>query len=185
MTALALKKINDEVFLAEDDIVRLDRRYVDFVKEKAITNQRGRARICAHKSPDDNLHEMIIAIREDSYIRPHRHHNKIESFHLIEGSADIVILDEICTIKEVIRLSAQHNFYYRLSTPQYHTLILHSPVLVIHEITNGPFIAETSDFASYSPTENQLDEVAHFIQSIREKINAHISIGKESSYESI
>ena len=150
---LPFVKINDEVFVASDPIVRFDSRAVEFIRESAVNNSRGRARICAHKQPTDTLHEMLIAIRADSYIRPHRHHNKVESFHLVEGAADIVVLSEEGALLDIIELSQESNFYYRLDTPQYHTLLINSPVLVIHEITNGPFVPEGGDAAEFAPPE--------------------------------
>jgi cupin fold WbuC family metalloprotein len=163
---LHLTKVSDEVFIASDPIVRLDMRAVDFIRDSAIKNARGRARICAHKQPTDTLHEMLIGIRADSYIRPHRHHNKVESFHLIEGAADIVILDEGGTLLEVIELSQSKNFYYRLDMPKYHTLLIQSPVLVIHEITNGPFVLEGGDAASFAPPEGDPTAVT-YIEMLR------------------
>ena len=150
---LPLERINNEVFIATDEIVCFDKEAITFLKEKAQENLRGRCRICAHKNPEDSLHEMLIAISSESYIRPHRHKNKVESFHLIEGEADIIIFSEDGLIKDVIRLSQSGNFYYRLNAPYYHTLLIYSPFLVIHEITNGPFDPSGSDFAAFSPEE--------------------------------
>ncbi len=166
--ALPFVKINDEVFVASDQIVRFDARAVEFIRESALANRRGRARICAHKDPEDTLHEMLIAIRADSYIRPHRHHNKVESFHLVEGTADIVVLGEDGTLLDVIELSKRGNFYYRLDTPQYHTLLVNSPVLVIHEITNGPFVREEGDAAAFSPPEGDVAAQA-YVEALRQK----------------
>ncbi len=151
--SLPVTKVSDEVYIAKDEIVQFDTRAVEFLKDCAIRNPRGRARICAHKQPTDTLHEMLIAIRADSYIRPHRHHDKVESFHLIEGAADVVILDEQGDITDIISLGENSTFYYRLDTPRYHTLLINSPVLVIHEITNGPFDLAQSDWADFSPEE--------------------------------
>ena len=112
--SLPLNKINDEVFIASDEIVRFDSREVDFIRECALQNTRGRARICAHKNPTDTLHEMLIAIRSDSYIRPHRHKKKVESFHLVEGIADIIILEDDGEVSDVVEFGPDRNFYYRL-----------------------------------------------------------------------
>lgn len=166
-----LKKINEEVFIASEDIVRFGSRHVEFIKECAIKNLRGRARICAHKESTDKLHEMLIAIRYDSYIRPHRHKKKVESFHLVEGSADIVILNDNGAIMDVIGLSSDQNFYYRLDLPCYHTLLINSPVLVIHEITNGPFDRTQSDFASFSPPEDDRTAI-NYIEQLTMKVKS-------------
>lgn len=175
--SLPLRKINAEVFMATDKVVRFDSRYIDFVKQSANKNERGRARICAHRGPTDTLHEMLIAIRSDSYIRPHRHHQKIESFHLVDGSVDVIIFNDDGGIADVVELNINKNFYYRLDSPRYHTLLVYSPVLVIHEITNGPFDLKMSDFASFSPVEGDsivsdyIDRLKLQVQTWKEECN--------------
>lgn len=166
MNTLPLTKINDEVYVAAEEIVRLDRHAIDFIRDCALRNPRGRARICAHKDSGDNLHEMLIGIAPGSYVRPHRHHGKIESFHLVEGSADIVILSEQGSIEDVIELGPNANFYYRLDSPRYHTLLISSPVLVIHETTNGPFDPAQTDWADFSPQEGTTESV-HYAANLR------------------
>lgn len=174
MDELPLKKINEEVYLATDNVVRLDHRSVKFIKEKALLSPKGRARICAHKNAEDNLHEMIIAISSSSYIRPHRHNNKIESFHLIEGQADVVILNEHGKIEDLVKLGKDYNFYYRLSTPHFHTLIIRSPLLVIHEITNGPFKGDASSYAEFSPSEDNKMESIEYISNLKQQITSYL-----------
>ena len=152
-TSLPLKRINDEVYVATEAIIRLDRRAVDFVREASLRNARGRARICAHRDAGESLHEMLIAIAAASYVRPHRHHGKIESFHLVEGEAEVVILSETGAVDDVVTLAPDASFYYRLDAPRYHTVLPASPVLVIHETTNGPFDPAQTDWAPFAPAE--------------------------------
>lgn len=166
---LQLNKISDEVFIATEEIVCFDASVVDFIRECAILAPRGRARICAHKKPSDTLHEMLIGIRHDSYIRPHRHLNKVESFHLVEGAADVVILTDDGQILNVVELSTERNFFYRLDTPKYHTLLIHTPVLIIHESTNGPFDLSATDFSSFSPEEG-VSTVSDFIDRLKMRV---------------
>ena len=174
---LPLNKINDEVYIACDEIVRLSSGEVNFIKKCALQNPRGRARICVHKNVTDTLHEMLIGIRSDSYIRPHRHHEKIESFHLVEGVADIIILQDDGEISDVIELGPSKNFYYRLATSKYHTLLIKSPVLIIHEITNGPFDPTQTDEASFAPPEGSraakdyMDQLRLKVQLWKENIS--------------
>ena len=170
MHHLPFTKINDEVYVAAEEIVRLDRRAIDLIRECALTSPRGRARICAHKNSNDSLHEMLIGISSRSYIRPHRHHDKIESFHLVEGSADIVILSEQGDIDDVIELDPDANFYYRLDSPRFHTLLITSAVLVIHETTNGPFNPTHTDWAAFSPAEGS-NESASYMSQLRQRVD--------------
>lgn len=161
METLPLRKINDEVYVASEAVIRLDRRAVDLVREAALRNPRGRARICTHRDAGDSLHEMLIGIAAASYVRPHRHHGKIESFHLVEGEAEVVILSPAGLVEDVVALGPQASFYYRLDAPRYHTLLLGSPVLVIHETTNGPFDPAQTDWAPFAPAEGTADATGY------------------------
>src|SRR5687767_10943614 len=77
---------------------------VERVRERGIRAERKRARICAHPSAADPLHEMIICLDRGTYIRPHRHAGKSESFHIIDGELDVVLFEDDGAIREVIRM---------------------------------------------------------------------------------
>ena len=171
MEQLPLKRINDEAYVASETIIRFDRRAVDFVRDRALRNPRGRARICTHREAGDTVHEMLIGISAASYVRPHRHHGKSESFHLVEGEADVVILSDQGAVEDVVRLAPGANFYYRLDTPRYHTVVVASPVLVIHETTNGPFDPAQTDWAPFAPAEGT-PEAAAYVAQLRQAVDA-------------
>lgn len=174
-----LRKIDDEVYIAEDPIVRIGANEIAFVKEKAQSNSRRRARICAHRLSSDSLHEMVIAISADSYVRPHRHVGKVESFHIIEGAVDVVVFDDSGAIIDVIELgdsATGRNLYYRLSDSRFHTLLIHGELLVVHEVTNGPFDPAQTLFAPFAPEEGRHDEAKQFMQHVRELASA-FSVG--------
>src|SRR4030042_3603215 len=137
-----IKQINEEVFIAEDRIVKAGYQDIEFFKVKSKNNQRKRIRLCAHRGIEDKVHEMLIVHTKDTYVRPHKHLNKSESFHIIEGSADVVVFDDDGNITEVIQMgdySSGRKFYYRISDPYYHTLNITSQFLLFHETTKGPF----------------------------------------------
>ena len=71
-----MKRINDEVFVAEDQIVQVDGPQLETLKAQAARNPRQRARICAHKDVQDKLHEMLIVLARGAYVRPHKHLHK-------------------------------------------------------------------------------------------------------------
>jgi cupin fold WbuC family metalloprotein len=165
-----LRRINDEVFVVEEPIVRLGGEAVTFMKEQALRNPRGRARICAHKSDSELLHEMIIALSATSYIRPHKHVGKCESFHIIEGEVDIAVLDNEGSVIDVVELGAPgsgRNFYYRIPEHVFHTLLIRTEVLVVHEVTMGPFERERTVLADFAPAEDERDRVRQYLDYIR------------------
>lgn len=165
--SLPLKRVTEEVFVADQQIVRFDRRIVDFIKEVAVDSKRGRARVCAHRDNADSLHEMLIAMRRNSYVRPHRHWGKVESFHLVEGAADVVVMEESGTIVDVVRLDPVSDFFYRLDRPKYHTVLVESPVLVIHEVTNGPFDPADTQYGPFAPDEADISDAADYMCRLR------------------
>lgn len=164
-----LRKINDEVFIASDTIVKLGSEEIAFLKQQARTSPRRRARICAHKSNEDPLHEMVIAISAASYIHPHKHLGKSESFHIVEGEVDVAVFDDAGAVVDVIALGAMgsgRRFYYRLSESAFHTLLIRTDFLVVHEVTNGPFDRDRSVLAPFAPPEDQGDAARAYMAKV-------------------
>jgi cupin fold WbuC family metalloprotein len=143
-----------EVLHAVGPVVKINGSDIRDLAERANSVPRRRIRICMHPGADDSLHEMLIVHQAGCYVRPHRHLNKSESFHIVEGEADVVLLNESADIVEVVQMgdyrSGRH-FYYRLAQPLYHTLVIRSPRLIFHEITNGPFRREDTQFLAGTP----------------------------------
>jgi cupin fold WbuC family metalloprotein len=170
-----LRKLSDEVYVADEPIVRLGRFEIELIKEQARKNTRGRARICTHPGDHDPLHEMLIAMRSDTYVRPHKHVGKSESFHVIEGQADVVVFDDVGAIVDLIALgdvSSGRHLYYRLSQPSFHTLLIRSELLVLHEVTNGPFRPGDALFAPFSPAESDGAAGRAYLQDVLERVRS-------------
>ena len=89
-----LKKKNNEIFYSKNSIEFINYKHINFLKKNLKFAKRKRARICLHNSDKSKLHEMIIILAKDTYIRPHKHFNKAESLHVIEGSADAIFFDD-------------------------------------------------------------------------------------------
>lgn len=154
------REISEEVLHAEEDIVKVARHAIAFLKDKAAQNRRKRVRLCAHRDLEDALHEMLIVHTKDTYVRPHKHLHRCESFHVIEGVGDVVVFDEVGNIVKVVPLGdygSERAFYYRLSQPYFHTLLIRSDVLVFHETTTGPFRRSDTVFAPWAPPEEDED----------------------------
>ena len=149
-----LSKKSDEVFVCTDEIIGLNTEVFLLLREMADKSPKRRARICTHRSSEASIQEMIIVIKKGSYIRPHRHQNKCESFHIIDGSADIVVFEDNGMIRKVIPFATNAYFYYRLDSNLFHTIVVRSESIVFHEVTNGPFITNGTEFAAFAPFEH-------------------------------
>jgi cupin fold WbuC family metalloprotein len=145
------------VLVADADPVCVGADALSALREEARTAPRKRARICAHRGAGDAVQEMIIAFTEESYVAPHRHLGKSESFHIVEGEADVVLFDERGDVLRVIRMGppgSGRTWFYRISEPVYHTVIVRSPMLVLHEAASGPFVPCAPCGAPFAPPES-------------------------------
>jgi cupin fold WbuC family metalloprotein len=149
-------KESDEVLYPLEEVVTVESADLAQLKRLALLNPRQRIRLCAHRSPGDRLHEMFIVHTSDCYVRPHKHLGKAESMAILEGEVDVVLFHDDGTIRQVIRMGDLNSgklFYYRLSEPIYHTLLVRSQFLVFHETTEGPFLREKTVFPDWAPEE--------------------------------
>jgi len=170
---MALIKQNDHVFLTDDSFTRINRKDIEFLKKQSKLTRRKRARICAHRENDDIVQEMIIAFHSDSYIHPHKHVNKTESFHILEGTVDIIIFDDEGEIRDVIKLGepkSSRAFFYRLTNNMFHTLLIKTEYLVLHEVTTGPFDRSRTILADFAPDEDNAKEVSEYTSKLKSLI---------------
>jgi cupin fold WbuC family metalloprotein len=143
----------------------IGRDSIDFLKSRLPSSPLGRVRVCAHASDLDTLHEMVIAMGRETYIRPHRHLTKTESYHLIEGEMDVILFDGQGRIRQVVEMGpadAGKIVFYRLSISAFHSMVIRTPTVVFQETTNGPFRKEETLYAPWAPMDADGERVARF-----------------------
>ena len=112
---------------------------------------------------------MTIILGKESYIRPHKHEGKTESFHIIEGKLSVVFFDEKGEIQKTIRMGPSNSgltFFYRLAKCCYHAVIPESEYVIFHETTNGPFNIKDTKYAEWAPLETEKEEAKKYISYI-------------------
>ena len=155
----------DEVYRTCGIIAKVTEDDIFFLKEQAAKNERKRVRLCTHPGDADLLHEMLIIHARNTYVPPHKHINKSESFHIIEGSLSVFIFDENGTVVETISMGEAKSgrvFYYRLSESLYHSVLPESEFVVFHEVTNGPFNRQDMIIAPWAPADDDFVSQASF-----------------------
>ncbi len=151
------------------------------LKAKALAAPLKRARINLHEHLTDRVQEMVIAEHRDTYVRPHRHPGRLESFHMIEGVCTVVIFNDDGTIRQKVPLSAPlawlnlhlptnegYSLVCRQREPVWHTVLVETDFAVIHEVVEGPFPYET-EWAPWSPRAEDTEAVEMFKAELRRK----------------
>jgi cupin fold WbuC family metalloprotein len=172
-SVMRAKAESAEVRYAADAVVLVDAADVARLKQEAAENARKRIRLCAHHGVDDRLHEMLIVHTNDTYVRPHKHLGKSESFHVIEGEVDVVLFDDEGGVTDFIPMGAFASgrpFFYRIAEPRFHTLLIRSDVLVFHETTGGPFRRDDTVFAPWAPEDGDAAAVTRFLADLDSRV---------------
>jgi cupin fold WbuC family metalloprotein len=160
--------VAEGVFVALTPIVTIGPAEIAFVKAQARSLVRRRARLCLHRSSYDRLHDMVSALDMATYVRPHRNDDKSATMHIIEGEAALVIFGEKGNIQRAVALGGTEGArLFRLDEPFYHTLVVQSEVLVIHEVTNGPFTPGATNYAEFAPRETDADSADAYLRELR------------------
>lgn len=147
---------SEEVYYADEQIVVVNSVDIANLKDYASNATRRKSRLCAHQNVESTLHEMLIVHPHGTYVRPHRHHNKSESLHIIDGKASVFFFDENGRVTRKLDMGEYQSglpFFYRIDEPIFHALLVRSEILIFHEVTGGPFFRSDTEFPSWAPDE--------------------------------
>jgi cupin fold WbuC family metalloprotein len=172
---MKVRKTDPAVFVTDEKIVRVTRALIDTLRREAPGSPRKRVRFRAHVRDDDAVQEMIIALARDTYIAPHMHPGKPESFHVIEGEVDVVFFDDRGEIRDVVRMGDANSgkvIFYRQNEPCFHAVVPQSDVVIFHETANGPFRKGDAVTAPWAPAKEGPD-ADRFMADLRKKLAAH------------
>ncbi|MDX9714326.1 MAG: WbuC family cupin fold metalloprotein [Dissulfurispiraceae bacterium] len=152
------------------DILILGESDITLLHELASDDPLGRARICMHKSRNDNIQEMLILLKNKSYLKPHRNVKFSKSYCVLLGKVALVIFNDAGNITEFIELgcdAAGMNMICRLNVNVWHTLVSLSDYSVFIETNGGPYIQNESEYADWAPTESDSHGIALFFEQCK------------------
>lgn len=149
-----LAETAEGVYYSPYSLPLVDVKVIEFLKRRAGVSPRRRARFCAHLSPNAEQHDMLIVSHRDTYVTPHRHMSKSETFIVLEGSAEIILFEETGEIEKIVDMGPAESgkpFFYRMPPRRFHSLAIKSELLVFLESTMGPFNLDDREHASWAP----------------------------------
>lgn len=160
-------------FFCIDDMVGVDEALIDELVDVSERNGRCNARICLHRGPDADFHEMVILEHKGFYYPPHRHALKGESSHIIRGQLACFCFDDHGEVLRHSVLGRGGNVIFRVGRAQWHAVLPLTDLVVYHEAKPGPFLgANDSEFAGWAPARNHGAAIETFLAGLRRMIVA-------------
>lgn len=139
------EKAKSLTFFSQKQQVSISR---DMITElKIISKEKGRvnARFCLHRSPAENLQDMVILEYKDNKCRiPHKHSDSFEAIHLIEGEILTLIFDDDGKLIDRRCLKKEGDFIYRNAINRYHLYFPVTEFAIYREIRDGKFDKKTT-----------------------------------------
>lgn len=120
--------------------VRIDATVMQELTQLGTSEGHKNVRVCLHASPSALHHDMIILEHRGRYYRPHKHLDKGECFHIMQGEMGIFAFSDTGSIIDAIRLKAGE--IYRVEAGMYHAVMPLSDLVIYHENKPGPFLGD-------------------------------------------
>ncbi len=139
-----LEKKNDRVFYSRNNPSGLSRQQIFLLKALATLKNIPIFRVCLHTDDQADVHEMIMIHTQPSSVGPLKQNKSSLSYHIIEGSLNIELLNEKGDLLEEYYLCNSTGFQkglisLRLIANQYRTVQSKSIHAIFIEVASGPF----------------------------------------------
>jgi cupin fold WbuC family metalloprotein len=157
-------------------MIRITNEFIDKVVEQARTSPRLRMNYNFHPELSDPVQRLLNALEPWTYIRPHKHFTKEESFVLLRGTVLAVVFNDDGTIRDHAVLSTSSGILgVEFEENSYHMLTSLETGSVVYEIKEGPFIPHTEgSSAPWSPKEG-IPEAKEFLLKVFRELGIALS----------
>lgn len=143
---------------------------LDNVTAQAKENDRLRMNYNFHETMDAPVHRMLNALEPGTYLPPHRHSDKEETYLVLRGRLMAFFYDEEGNVTEKICLNPLEGRYGLEIPPRtWHSIIALESGTVIFEIKKGPYQPlSPEDMATWAPAPDDVEGVKAFVERILE-----------------
>lgn len=143
---------------------------LDNITSEATVNARLRMNYNLHESLDAPIHRLLNALEPGTYLPPHRHVDKEETYVVLRGSLLTFLYDDSGNIIEKVCLSPSAGAYgIEIPPGTWHNIISLESGTVILEIKGGPYLPlSPEDVASWAPAPSDTEEVAIYMKKMLE-----------------
>jgi len=157
-------------------MIRITSELIDKVIEQARTSPRLRMNYNFHPELSDPVQRLLNALEPWTYIRPHKHTTKEESFVLLRGTVLAVVFNDDGTIRDHEILSAASGTLgIEFEENCFHMLTSLETGSAVYEIKEGPFVPHTEDSsAPWAPKEGT-PEAKEFLSKVFGELGVEMS----------
>lgn len=143
---------------------------LDTVTAQAKENPRLRMNYNFHATMDAPIHRLLNALEPGTYLPPHRHTDKEETYLVLRGRLSAFFYDEEGNVTEKVCLNPSEG-KYGLEIPPctWHSIIALESGTVIFEIKKGPYQPlPPEDFAPWAPASSDEEGAKAFMKRMSE-----------------
>ncbi len=150
---------------------------LDRLIKGAEKSERLRTHFNVHESYQDATQKIFIALKSDSYIRPHRHtlDPKEECLIAIRGLMSLVLFSDWGEVRSITLFGSEKYTEkmsvasgVQVSANDWHTVISLSEDSILFEVKDGPYDVNFSkEFSNWSPAEDCNSSI-NYLKKIKE-----------------
>ena len=143
---------------------------LDTVTSRAKENSRLRMNYNFHASMDAPIHRLLNALEPGTYLPPHRHTDKEETYLVLRGSLLAFFYDDAGNVTDKVCLNPSEGKYgLEIPSNTWHSIIALESGTVIFEIKKGPYQPLPSeDLASWAPQASDVEGIKAFMKRMLE-----------------
>lgn len=143
---------------------------LDTVTSQAKENSRLRMNYNFHASMDAPIHRLLNALEPGTYLPPHRHTDKEETYLVLRGSLLAFFYDDAGNVTDKVCLNPSEGKYgLEIPSNTWHSIIALESGTVIFEIKKGPYQPLPSeDLASWAPQTSDTEGIKAFMKRMLE-----------------
>jgi cupin fold WbuC family metalloprotein len=172
------ERLTEEMCRAAPGLISVSRADLEYLKSEVNNTVRKRISLCIHQDAADLIHEMFVVYTDKTFVRAKLHMGKDESLHILEGEADFIFFNEDGIIRDVVQLGDRttgKNVFVRVPTGVYHTIIVRSEYLIIHESTPRPLNCSNTLWADWPPLDSCAGAAVDYQKELELRVAAYLA----------
>jgi len=161
-------------------MIKITTELIDKITAQARISPRLRMNYNFHTELNDPVQRLLNALEPWTYIRPHKHTTKEESFVLLRGKVLAVVFNADGTIRDYTVMCLSTGILgVEFEENSFHMLTSLESGSVVYEIKEGPFIPHTEgSSAPWAPLEGS-PEAKEFLAKVFAEIGINTSFEQE------